>query len=56
MKPQVLVLLFSQLVFAQSDVDEIKASSNYSASTIHMLQKDVEKGIPQVQYNLGLFT
>jgi hypothetical protein len=56
MKPLEIVLLFSQLVFAQSDVDVMKASSNYSTSTIHMWREDVEKGIPQAQYNLGLFT
>ena len=53
MKPLVLVLIFSQLAFAQSDVGGIEPSSNYHPSLLE-LQEDAERGIPQAQYNLGL--
>ena len=53
MKPLVLVLLLSQLAFAQSDIGGIEAASNYHPSLLE-LQEDAEEGIPEAQYNLGL--
>ena len=53
MKRLLFALLFSQLVFAQLDVDETKTTSNYYPSLLE-LQKDADRGIPQAQYNLGL--
>jgi len=43
MKPLVLVLLFSQLAFAQSDVGGIEPSSNYHPSLLEYrrMQREV---------------
>ena len=53
MKRILFALVFSQLAFAQPDIDGIRSTLNYPQS-LFQLHEDAEKGIPQAQYNLAL--
>ena len=53
MKHLLFALVFSQLAFAQPDIDGIKRTLNYPLS-LFQLQEDAENGIPEAQYNLAL--
>ena len=53
MKHLLFALVFSQLAFAQPDVNGIESALNYPQS-LFQLQKDAQNGIPEAQYNLAL--
>jgi TPR repeat protein len=53
MKHLLFALVFSQLAFAQPDIDGIERTLNYPLS-LFQLQEDAENGIPEAQYNLAL--